>query len=338
MKILVYGAGAIGGYLGAILTSAGEDVTLVARGSQYTALAEHGLILEGPKRGVQAPVKVKVCQPGEEHAPYDLIFVTLKSHQINAAAAHLKTLIAKNGTFVFPQNGIPWWYFDGIDSPYRGTSLKTLDPVGFLAKTFDPAMIIGGTALKPANLIAPGRISLPDAPTDALILGELNHQVSTRLERIAAITSRAGWPGVISTDIRRVKWVKLLSNAVWNNLGAITQSTAREAAEYPGSRVLAVAMAKEVIALAGAVGVILTEDAHVLVDQAAMRASLPTSTLQDVRAGRSLEVDALTNALIEIGTLTGVALPALTTVGACVNLLNQRIIQDRVAIRTIAIA
>ncbi len=335
MKILVYGAGAIGGYLGAILTASGEDVTLVARGAQYDALSSRGIFLEGPKSGRPAPIKVRVCKPGEEQAAYDLIFVTLKSQQIAAAAQHLRSLVAKDGVLVFPQNGIPWWYFQGIASKYQGTQLQTVDPDGVLARTFEPRMIIGGTALKPADLVEPGRIRLPDADTDALIIGEIDNSITPRVQEIAAITTRAGWNGKVSDDVRKVKWNKLVGNAVWNSLGAITQSTAREAAEFPGTRPLAVALMREVIAVAAATGTKLDTDPEAVVSAVAKRVSLPTSTLQDVRAGRPLEMDAIVNAVLELGALTGVATPSLQVVAACVNLLNRRITDDGVAIRPV---
>lgn len=335
MKILVYGAGAIGGYLGAILTAAGEDVTLVARGAQYDALSSRGIQLEGPRSGRPEPVKVRVCKPGEEKGPYDTIFVTLKSQQIAAAAQHLRGLVSKDGVFVFPQNGIPWWYFQGIESKYKGTQLKTVDPDGVLTRTFEPRMIIGGTALKPADLVAPGHIKLPDADTDALVIGEIDNSVSERVKQITAMTTRAGWNGRVSEDVRKVKWTKLTGNAVWNSLGAITQSTGREAAEFPGTRPLAVALMREVIAVAAAVGTKLDADPEAIVDGVAKRVSLPTSTLQDVRAGRPLEMDAIVNVVLELGALTGVATPSLNVVAACVNLLNQRITADGVAIRPV---
>lgn len=335
MKVLVYGAGAIGGYLGAILTAAGEDVTLVARGAQYDALSSRGIMLEGPRSGRPDPIKVRVCKPGEENPPYDVIFVTLKSQQIAEAAQHLRGLVAKDGVFVFPQNGIPWWYFQGIESKFSGKPLKTLDPDGVLMRTFEPRMIIGGTALKPADLVEPGRIRLPDADTDALVIGEIDNSITPRVQAIAAMTTRAGWNGKVSDDVRKVKWTKLTGNAVWNSLGAITQSTGREAAEFPGTRPLAMALMREVIAVAAAVGTKLDIDPEAVVDGVAKRVSLPTSTLQDVRAGRPLEMDAIVNVVLELGEMTGVATPSLAVVAACVNLLNQRITVDGVAIRPV---
>jgi len=333
MKILVYGAGAIGGYLGAILTAAGEDVTLVARGAQYDALSSRGILLEGPRSGRPDPVKVRVCRPGEEKGPYDTVFVTLKSQQITGAAQHLKGLVSKDGVFVLPQNGLPWWYFQGIESKYKGTQLKSLDADGVLSRTFVPQQIIGGVALKPADMVAPGHIKLPDADTDALVIGEIDNRVSERVQAIAAISTRAGWNGRVVEDIRKAKWNKLVGNAVWNSLGAITQSSARETAEFAQTGKLAAAMMREVIAVAAAVGTKLESDPEALVSGVAKRASLPTSTLQDVRAGKPLEMDAIVNVILELGALTGVATPALNVVAACVNLLNQRITADGVAIK-----
>ena len=335
MKILVYGAGAIGGYLGAILSAAGEDVTLVARGAQYDALSSRGIILEGPKSGRPDPIKVRAVRPGEEKPPYDLIFVTLKSHQLVSAAQHVRALGGKDAMFVFPQNGIPWWYFDGIESRFKGTKLKTLDPDGVLSRTFEAANLIGGIAFKPSDLVEPGRIRLADSDADAITLGEIDNRMTPRLQAIAKITGNAGWPGKPVADIRKGKWTKLLSNAVWNTMGAVTQSSATEAARFPPTARLAVAMTREVIALADAVGCTLEADAEMLVAASARRVPLPSSTLQDVRAGRSLELDAILNVLLEIGRLCSVATPNLEVISACANLLNQRIAVDGVAIKPV---
>lgn len=335
MKILIYGAGAIGGYLGAILTASGEDVTLVARGAQYDALSTRGIQLEGPRSGRPEPIKVRVCKPGEEKGPYDTVFVTLKSQQIADVAAHLRGLVGKDGVFVFPQNGIPWWYFQGIESRFKDKPLKTVDPDGVLSRTFEPRMIIGGVAFKPADMVAPGHIKLPDADTDALTIGEIDNSMSPRVQEIANMTTRAGWNGKVTNDIRKEKWGKLVGNAVWNSLGAITQSTAREVAEFPEARLLALALMREVIAVAAAVGTKLDTDPEALVSGAAKRVSLPTSTLQDVRGGKPLEMDAIVNVVLELAALTSVATPSLQVVAACVNLLNQRISVDGVAIRPV---
>jgi 2-dehydropantoate 2-reductase len=338
MKILVYGAGAIGGYLGAILSAAGEDVTLVARGAQFDALSSRGILLEGPKSGRPAPVRVRAVRPGEEKPPYDLIFVTLKSHQLVSAAQHVRALGGKDAMFVFPQNGIPWWYFDGIESRFKGTKLKTLDPDGVLSRTFESPNIIAGIAFKPSDLVAPGHIRLADSDADAMTIGEIDNRMTPRLQAIAKITSNAGWTGKPVEDIRKGKWTKLLSNAVWNTMGSLTQTNAKEAANFEPTEKLAVAMTREVMSLAEAVGCPLDVDAAKLVANSKNRVSLPPSTLQDVRAGRSLELDAIINVLLELSQLTGIATPNLSVIAACANLVNQRITVDGVAIRPVKLA
>ena len=186
MRILVFGAGAVGGYVGGILTAAGADVTLVARGALHDALKQRGLILEGPKSGRPEPIRVRVCRPGEEKPPYDLIFVGLKSHQIAGAAAHMVSLMAKDGMMLLGQNGLPYWYFEKLDSPHRGSRLESLDPDGTLAKSIPIDSVIGGVVNKPADLVEPGRIRLADQATDRLAIGELDNRITPRLKEIAA--------------------------------------------------------------------------------------------------------------------------------------------------------
>ena len=212
MRILVFGAGAVGGFIGGILTAAGADVTLVARGAQYEALAKRGLILEGPKSGRPDPVRVRVCRPGEEKPPFDLIVVGLKSQQIADAAAHMVSLLAKDGTMLLGQNGLPYWYFEKLESPLRGSRLASVDPEGVLARTIPIDAVIGGVMNKPADLVEPGRIRLADQPTDRLVIGELDNRITPRLAAIKAVIEPAGWPVLVSDNIRAVKWRKLMSN------------------------------------------------------------------------------------------------------------------------------
>lgn len=332
MRILVFGAGAVGGYLGGILTVAGEDVTLVARGAQYEALAKRGLTLEGPKSGRPEPIAVRAARPGEEQGTFDLIFVTLKSHQLAPVAAHITKLLAPGGSMVFPQNGLPWWYFDKTGGRYSGTRLASVDADGTLARTFPLDAVIGAVTYKPADLAEPGRIRLSDGDTDKLVIGELDNQVTPRLKAIGAILDRAGWPGAINTDIRKAKWSKLLSNAVWNTLGALTQSTAKEVALYAPTRPIAATLMSEVMAVASAVGVELGVDPVKTVADAGNRVSILSSTLQDVRGGRPLEIDAIVHSVLEVARLTGVKTPTLDVIAACVGLINQHIVEERVAI------
>ena len=333
MRILIFGAGAIGGYLGGILTLAGADVTLAARGAQYEALAKKGLTLEGSKSGRPDPIRVRVCRPGEEKPPYELIFIGLKSQQIPDSVAHISRLLAPGGMLLFPQNGIPWWYFEKLDSPLRGTRLPSLDPQGMLAKTFPLDAVVGAVTYKPAELVEPGRIRLADQATDRLVIGEIDNTVTPRLQAIKSVIEPAGWPVVITEDIRTFKWRKLLSNAVFNPLGAITQSSALQLVKLPGTRRLALAMIEEVSAVAASVGVVPDMTPEAMVAATEKRVEIASSTLQDVRAGRPMELDAIDNAVIDIARLTGVSTPNLELVAACANALNRRIVEDQWALR-----
>ena len=331
MRILVYGAGAVGGFLGGILTAAGADVTLVARGAQYEALSSKGLILEGPKSGRPDPIKVRVCRPGEEKPPYDLIMVGLKSHQIVSAAAHIVSLLARNGTILLGQNGLPYWYFEKLDSPLRGSRLKSVDPDGTLAKTIPVDAVVGGVMNKPADLVEPGRIRLADQQTDRLVIGELDNRITPRLNAIKAAIDPAGWPVVVSDNIRAVKWRKLLSNGALNPLAAITQSTHRQIGDFEPTRRIARQMMDEITAVAASVDIGLDTTAEQMIDDVRKRVGIASSTLQDVRFGRELELGALIDAVIDVGRLTGVATPYLEAASACAGLLNQRIVGDGVA-------
>jgi 2-dehydropantoate 2-reductase len=337
MRILVFGAGAVGSYVGGILTAAGADVTLVARGAQYEALSEKGLILEGPKSGRPDPVRVRACRPGEEKPPYDLIFVGLKSHQIAGAAAHMVSLLAKGGMMLLGQNGLPHWYFEKLDSPLRGSPLKSVDPDGTLARTIPIDAVIGGVVLKPIDLVAPGRIRLADQATDRLVIGELDSEMTPRLAAIKAAVEPAGWPVTVTDNIRAAKWRKLLSNGVFNPLAAITQATHRQIGDFEPTRRLARTMIGEVLAVAAAVGIKLDLTPDQMIEDVRKRVGILSSTLQDVRFGRELELDALINSVIDVGRLTGVATPFLEAASACAGLLNRRIVDDGVAFAPAAV-
>lgn len=331
MRILVYGAGAVGGFVGGILTAAGADVTLVARGAQFEALSRKGLILEGPKSGRPDPIRVRVCRPGEEKPPYDVIFVGLKSHQLAAAAAHVVELLAPGGSIILGQNGLPYWYFEKLDSPLRGSRLASVDPDGTLAATIPIDAVIGGVVNKPCDLVEPGRIRLADQASDRLSIGELDNRITPRLKEIAAVVESAGWPVMVSDNIRLLKWRKQLSNAVLNPLAAITQASHREVGEFVPTQRLALTMMNEVFAVAASVGIDPGITPAQMMDDVLKRVGILSSTLQDVRFGRELELDALINAVIDVGRLTGVPTPYLEAVSACAGLLNRRIVDDGVA-------
>ena len=337
MRILVYGAGAIGSYLGGILARQGEDVTLLARGAQFEALTRNGLLIATAQEPHPAPVRVKTCRPGEEEGHYDLIIVGLKSHQLAPVAARLASLLAPDGMLLMPQNGLPWWYFDTLDSPLQGTRLATLDPDGALARQLPLAAIVGAVIYKPVTLVAPGHLKLADLPTDRLEIGEVDDRPSDRGARIAYLLTRAGLRTHVVPDIRKAKWGKLLLNMVWNPLCAVTQCGQGHIADYPRAEALVSGIVREGIAVAASVGVALQLDGTKLLASAKGKYDQQPSMLQDTRAGRPLELDAIVNAVLEIAALTGVPTPNLSVVAACAGLLSRRIETDHVAVRPVTV-
>ena len=336
MRYLIYGAGAVGGLIGGHLSAAGHDVTLVTRGAHREAMAKRGLILRERGKDRDETIRVNAVLPGEEKPPYDVVYVTLKAHQIAASAQHIARLRAKDGCLVFVQNGLPWWYFERIDSPYAGHRLRTLDPDGTLAATLPVETVVGAVIFKPLDHIAPGVIVHSHAPTDRLVIGEVDNSATARLEAIAADLGPAGLKTEVSSDIRKVKWTKLLSNSVWNPLCALTQARGDQVAAYPPSRAVAIAMMKETLAVARSVGVALDADPDKIVAAMATRKAATSSTLTDVRSGRQLELDALDRSIIEIAELTGVPTPCLRTVAAVAGVLDNCIVEEGIAIRPVS--
>jgi 2-dehydropantoate 2-reductase len=321
-----------------LLSAAGADVTLVGRGRHREVMATQGLKLDNRTNPRPDRIKVNAILPGEEKPPYDVVFVTLKAHAIEANAERIAALRAKGGSIVILQNGLPWWYFDRIDSPYAGRKLKSLDPDGTLERIFPSEHILGGVIFKPVDMYEPGALRFVDAPSDRIVIGEVDNRPSPRGEAIARVVTPAGWKTEVSTDIRTTIWTKLVGNAVWNPLCAITQGAANDIASFAPTRALAIAMMKEAAAVAVAAGAKIKVDAEKAVADTATRKSPISSTLSDVRAGRQLELAALCWSIIEMGEITGVPTPNLRNVAACAGMLDRYIVNSKSAIRPATIA
>jgi 2-dehydropantoate 2-reductase len=337
MRFLIYGAGAIGGYLGALMTEQGNDVTLVGRGPHRDVLATAGLKIEGKGNPERGRIRCNAILAGEEKPPYDVVIVTLKAHSVEPNAAHIAPLAGRDGCYVFLQNGLPWWYFDKITSPYAGTRLKSLDPNGVLERTFPSERVIGGVIFKPIDLYEPGAMRSPNAPTDRIVIGEIDNSANPRLDAIAKVFTQSGWRGEPSTDIRTVIWSKLTGNAVWNALCALTQASQNEIASYPPTRDLAIAVMEEAYAVAKASGAKIEVNATKAVGDTANRAPAVSSTLADVRAGRQLELAALNGAIMEMAEIMGIPTPNMRNVVACAGMLDQFIVKHGMAVRPVAI-
>jgi 2-dehydropantoate 2-reductase len=330
MRVLVYGAGAIGGYLGAMLAHGGQDVTLLARGATLEALARDGLQVSWAD-GRQLHVQVPTCAPGQAPGRFDLVIVTLKSMQLPEAARDIAATVAADGAVLMVQNGLPWWYFDRVASPWAGTRLSSLDPDGELAATLDLDRVVGAVIFKPVMATAAGRLFVPATKGGKLLVGEVDDRPSERLQRIAGAVSHEGLPVVVAPDIRAAKWDKLMINLVWNPLCALTQSASGHIAATAGGAQLARAMMAEGLAVATSLGIRTAFDAELELGRVQGNFTQQPSMLQDVRAGRPLEWQAILGSVIEVAALTGVPVPTLKTIAACVGVLDARIRTDGLA-------
>jgi 2-dehydropantoate 2-reductase len=327
MRILIYGAGAIGSDLGALLSESGEDVQLLARGAQLAALQANGVTVEyqgQPSR--QVPVKALSAEACRGH--FDLIFVTLKSTQLADAAKSIVSLLAPNGVMVMIQNGLPWWYFDGIESAHQGARLPCLDREGVLQREIPLTSVVGAVIYRPVTQTAPGKIYLPTVMPPRLQIGEVDNRVSERLQTIANLVSRAGLPTEVTQDIRRAKWQKLMMNLIWNPLCSITQSSPGYIVQSALAADMVGLMLSEGAAVARSVGIDLKTDPQAEIDRVRSNLAQQPSMLQDVRAGRPIEFDAIMNAVVEMANLTGVPVPTLKTVAAMLDVLNAGVIRQ----------
>ena len=204
MKTLVYGAGAIGSWLTAELTKANQDVCVLARGENLQNLQANG-VTYGEMGGEQFQVPIRCISPESNEKNFETIFVTLKSMQIAAAAEDIVARLAPGGSIVMIQNGLPWWYFSGIDSPWSGRSLETLDPDGSLTKNIPIEAIVGAVIFRPVIKVGPTHYVLPKVPKSWLSIGEVDNQIRPRLFEIEKLVTSTGFGVRVVEDIRKAK-------------------------------------------------------------------------------------------------------------------------------------
>lgn len=328
MRILIYGAGAIGGDLGGMLTLAGADVTLLARGEHLHALQAQGLKVHRPEQATQT-IPVRAVSASDAGQGYDLVVVTLKAMQLSAVAEDLMARLSPQGALLMIQNGLPWWYFEGIDSPWRGTRIPCLDPEGVLARTIALDRVVGAVIYKPATVLAPGEILLPKVMAPRLILGEVDDQISPRLTRIQALFQQTGLGTEVTQNIRLAKWQKLMMNLIWNPLCAICQNAPGHIVAEPRARALVAQLIEEGRSVAHALGMPVEVEVATELERVQNNFTQTPSMLQDIRMGRAMEIDAIMNAVIEMAHLAQVPVPGLSMVAGVLGVLNQGVIRTQ---------
>jgi 2-dehydropantoate 2-reductase len=317
MKIAIFGAGAIGGYLAVKLHQAGADVTVIARGPHLAAIREKGLTLksEGQTTIVRLPATDKAAEAG----PQDHVIVTLKANGLPGAASEIAKLMGPETSLVTGINGIPYWYFHGLDGPWRNHVVESVDPGGRLWQLLPPSRVIGCIVYPAAEVIEPGVIE--HTYGNRFSLGEPDGSKSARIEALSQMLVKAGLKAPIRTNIRDEIWVKLWGNLAFNPLSAVTGSTLDRLAFRPDLRAVARAMMEEAAQVAEALGARFAVSIDKRIDGAGEVGVHKTSMLQDLERGRPMEIDALLGAVVELGALTGKPVPLCASILA---LLRER--------------
>jgi 2-dehydropantoate 2-reductase len=310
MKICIYGAGAIGGYMAVMMKQAGIDVSLIARGPHLAAIREKGLklIIGGEEKVAEMPATKVAAELG----PQDFVVVGLKSHQAWESAEDMAPLLGPNTAVVTAQNGVPWWYFYGLEGPYKDLRLKTVDPGDRQWKAIGPERVIGSTVYPATEITEPGVIK--HTYGDTFGLGEPNRQKTDRLRAFGDALEAGGLKARYYDDIRDDIWLKLWGNLCFNPISALTRATLDVVATDPGTRELSKKMMLEAQAIGEKLGATFKVDVERRINGAARVGAHRTSMLQDLEAGKALELDALLSSVQEMGRLVGVETPFIDAV------------------------
>lgn len=316
MRICVFGAGAIGGYLAAKLARAGAEVGVVARGPHLAAMRANGLTLIEEQERVT--VAVNAAEDAATLGPQDYVIVTLKAHSVPPAVPAILPLLGPETTIVSGVNGIPWWYFYGVKGPLANTRLASVDPGDAQWNGFGPERMLGCVVYPAAEVIEPGVIRHVEG--NRFSLGEPSGAKSARAQRLSETLAAAGLKAPVRPRIRDEIWVKLWGNLSFNPISALTLATLDLLCTDPGTRKVARDMMVEAQAIAESLGVKFPVNVDRRIDGGAAVGAHRTSMLQDLEAGRPMEIDALVGSVQELGRLTRTPTPTIDTVLALIRL------------------
>jgi len=305
VKACIYGAGAIGGWIGVRLAQAGCDVSVVARGATLQALQQHGLRLAVGGETIAVPVRASASPA--DLGVQDLVVIAVKAPAMAEVARAIRPLIGPDTLVLTAMNGVPWWFFEGFGGALQGTRLQAVDPDGAIAEAIPARHIVGCVVHASCSLREPGYVQHHFG--NRLIVGEPSGQQTQRVQQLVALLEKAGLETVLSEQIQKDAWYKLWGNMTVNPVSAFTGATT--------DRILDDALVREFISrvmleareIGGRIGIPieqLPEDRHQVTRKLG---AFKTSMLQDVEAGKPVEIDALVTVVRELGTLTGVATP-----------------------------
>ena len=320
MKVCIYGAGAIGGYLAVPLADVpGVEVSLIARGAHLAAIRDQGLKLE--TAGGTRVAQLSATDDPADLGPQDYVIIALKAHQAWEVAPQMAPLLGPETAVVTCQNGVPWWYFHGLEGPYRDLRLASVDRDDRQWNAIGPERAIGCVVYPATEITEPGVIR--HIYGDKFALGETDGSTSERCFRLSRALETAGFKAPILPEIRNEIWLKLWGNLCFNPISALTRATLDVVATDPGTRAVARAMMVEAEAIAHGLGASFRVDVDRRIDGAAKVGAHRTSMLQDLERGRALEIDALVTAVQEMGRLVQVATPQIDAVLALVQQLGR---------------
>ncbi|NPC58284.1 2-dehydropantoate 2-reductase [Caenimonas soli] len=306
MKVCIYGAGAIGGWMGVKLAQAGCDLSVVARGATLQALQRDGLRLQ-QQGGEAASVKVRASASPADFGVQDLVIVAVKAPAMAEVAKAIAPLLGPNTVVLTAMNGVPWWFFEGFGGRYAGTRLKSVDADGSIAQAVPAKHIIGCVVHASCSLDGPGQVRQHFG--NKLIIGEPSGEKTARVRELAALLEKAGFEVVLSDQIQKDAWYKLWGNMTMNPISAITGATTDRVLDDELVRGFIHSVMLEAKEIGGRIGIPIDqvpEDRHVVTRKLG---AFKTSMLQDVEAGKTVELDALVTVVKELGELTAVPTP-----------------------------
>lgn len=327
MKIAVIGAGAIGGYLGARLALAGNEVTFIARGANLEAIRKNGFKLIEEDGSEHIAKTAQAVLRMEEAGAQDVVLLALKAHQVSALAADVPKLFGPGTVVVTLQNGIPWWYFYKHGGDLAGRPVQSVDADGNIARHIPSERIIGCVVYPASELVAPGVVKVIEG--NRFSLGEPDGTESERIKKISDAFKQAGFKSPVSTDIRAEIWLKLWGNLSFNPISALTHATLVDICQYPPTRNVAAMMMTEAQTIAEKLGIKFRVSLEKRIAGAEGVGKHKTSMLQDVEAGRAIELEALVGSVLEMGKLTQTPTPYIEAVYGCAALLGKTLADSK---------
>lgn len=324
MRLAVVGAGAIGAYLGAAVARGGADVVLIARGAHLAAMQANGVRVESPRGDFEA--RPEATDDLAAIADADVVVVALKAYSLSEIAPRLAEHARPDAAFLWAQNGLPWWYFESEGGPLDGATLESVDPGAAIARAIGPGRSIGCVAYPAAEIVAPGVIRHVEGTR--FTLGEPDRTRSERCERLAAALVAGGLKAPIEQDVRGQIWLKLLGNATFNPLSALTGATLGQLGEVPAMLGLLREAMEEIAAVAGALGVEIPGSIERRLEAGVGVGDHKTSMLQDLEAGKPLEHACMSGAVVELAGRLGIPVPRMQAIDASIATLDH--VQRRV--------